>query len=65
MVIFVIRSFKFFATSQAIVPTLWSGRKVRTAQSNAPREQRGFRHKRKQIVPQKITARKGQGENVR
>jgi len=37
MVIFVLRSFKIFATGQAIVPDVYSrGRKVRTAQSNAP-----------------------------
>jgi len=58
MIIFVIRSFKFFATSQAIVfDCQRRGRKVRTTQSNAPVNSRvaGFKPS-EQTVPQKITA---------
>jgi len=58
MIIFAVRSLhKILATGRAIAPGDCQARKVRTAQSNAPREQRGFLtlNIRKQKVPQKIT----------
>ena len=73
MIIFAVRSFKLnFATSQAIAPTEASGRKVRTAKSNAPVNSRramvcGNTNHGREKVPQKITTPtcRGKGENVR